>query len=811
MKDSHVIRGETLEAVMDERFSRYAKSIIQQRAIPDDRDGLKPVQRRILFAMNKSGNTYKHPYRKSAKAVGDVMGNLHPHGDSSIYEALIYMSQNWKMREPLIDLHGNNGSMDGDPAAAMRYTEARTSRIAKYMLQDINKNTVSWTHNFDDTEYEPMVLPSRFPNLVVNGATGISAGYATNIPPHNLSEVINAVIYLQSHPDASLDELMHFIKGPDFPTGGIIQGLTQLKHAYKTGRGKIYVRARDKIEKIRGGRQQIRITEIPYGVNKKHLVKQIQSININHKINGIAEVLDETDRKGLTIIVSLRRNADAKGILNYLYKKTDLQIAYHFNVVAIDQMQPKRLSLKAILMAYLNFQRQIVYNRTKYDLGKRYDHQEIVKGLIKAMSILNPVIRTIRSSKNRTNASKRLIKKFHFTTRQADSIVALRLYRLTNTDVTALKQRNRMLNMQIHYYKEILNDPIKLDAVLRMELRHIQKEYPDKRRTTIEDKVQNLHISKKVTVPNEDVMVLVSHDGFLKRSSLRSYKASTGHKDGLRSGDYPLFIKELNTRNHLFMFTNKGNLIYRPVVKIRNAKWKDVGQHISQDIGLAHNEHIIKVFSSKSLNVSGKFLFETNDGYIKKTTFKNLKPGRNYRKHASTFMRLKHKDSTVVNVIYLPKGMPNNDILLISKDGFAVRFGLNEVPTVGSNASGVKSMNLSKDDSIKDLQLVDNNDLIGLITEQGTFSIEAVNDISQTNRNRKGVHVIYYSKNKKHHLIDFIKLSHDYNEIIHVHTKHHVIRDVTPAHFAINNLTQRGQQILNPIKLGRPVNMSYFA
>ncbi|URL60887.1 DNA topoisomerase IV subunit A [uncultured bacterium] len=810
MKDKQKIKRLNLETVMSERFSRYSKSIIQQRALPDVRDGLKPVQRRILYAMNKDGNTYDKAFRKSAKAVGNVIGNFHPHGDSSIYEALIHMSQDWKMREPLIELHGNNGSMDGDPAAAMRYTESRTSKIAGQMLRDINKDTVSWVLNFDDTEYEPTVLPSRFPNLLVNGASGISSGYATQIPPHNLGEVIDAIIYLQSHPDATLDELMHFIKGPDFPTGGIIQGLNEIKKAYQTGRGRIIVRSRVKIVPVRGGRKELKITEIPFGVNKMQMVKQIDAIRLDKRINGIAEVRDETDRSGLTIVIELKRNADAKGILNYLYKNTDLQIAYHFNVVAIDHMEPKRLPLKTILNSYLEFQRQVIYRRTNFDLQKARQRQEIVKGLIKAMSILSQVIQTIRASKNRADASRNLQKAFRFTQRQADSIVALQLYRLTNTDVTALNNENKELTHNINYFHSILDSHKKLDAVLKHELLGIKKEFNSPRRTTIQQHIQNLHISQKVTVPNEDVVVLVSHDGYLKRTSLRSYKASPKNKNGLKPGDYPIFEKQLNTRNHLLMFTNKGHMIYRPVNEITNARWQDTGQHISQAIGLDLDEHIIAIYPFKSLKANGMFMIATSDGYIKRSLFKTLKPGRNYRRHASPVVNLKTPLSRVVNVSYLPDDLPKCTVMMISKFGYADRFDLAQVSVSGQRSAGVRGINLKDHDRVVNVQLVNDNDILGMITQRGAFKKQPVNEIPVTSRDRRGTRVLKKLKSNPHYLADFIKLNPDNpDQPIKIYTDHRRKHVIVPSDYPMNNLTSNGEFVVKTAQEGTPILMMY--
>ena len=604
----------TLEQIMGDRFGRYSKSIIQERALPDIRDGLKPVQRRILFAMNKDGNTYDKGFRKSAKSVGNVMGNFHPHGDSSIYEALVRLSQDWKLREPLIEMHGNNGSMDGDPPAAMRYTEARLSKIAGLMLQDIDKDTVEMALNFDDTEKEPTVLPARIPNLLVNGATGISAGYATEIPTHNLSEVLDALIYLIKYPTASLDKLMEFIPGPDFPTGGIIQGIDGIRKAYQTGRGRVVVRAKTEIETLRGGRQQINVTEIPYEVNKAQLVKRINDLRLAKKVEGIAEARDETDRSGLRIAIELKRGANANGILNYLLKNTDLQINYNFNMVAIDDQRPMRVGLKRILTSYLEFQKEIIRRRTQYNLTKAQQRLHIVEGLIKALSILDKVIKTIRASKNRKDAKENLVKEYNFTPEQAEAIVTLQLYRLTNTDVTELEKEQEQLNSRINEYQLILTNENELAKVLTKEIRAIKKEFGNPRRTKIENHVEKLEIDTKVTVANEDVVVLVSHAGYIKRSSIRSFKASEAEENGLREDDYPLLVQQTNTLSHLFMFTNLGHIIYRPIHEIADARWKDTGEHISQTIGLADNEEIIKAMIFDKLDQPGTIIMGTSGG-----------------------------------------------------------------------------------------------------------------------------------------------------------------------------------------------------
>ncbi|WP_143353531.1 DNA topoisomerase IV subunit A, partial [Enterococcus faecium] len=565
MENRQEVQELTLEEVMGDRFGRYSKYIIQERALPDIRDGLKPVQRRILFAMNKDGNTYDKGFRKSAKSVGNIMGNYHPHGDRSIYEAMVRMSQDWKLREVLIEMHGNNGSMDGDPPAAMRYTEARLSKLSGEMLADIEKETVDLVWNFDDTEKEPTVLPARYPNLLVNGSTGISAGYATEIPTHNLAEVIDGTIYMIDHPQASLEKLMEYIPGPDFPTGGILQGKDEIKKAYETGRGKVILRSKTKIEAMKGNKQQIVITEIPYEVNKATLVKKMDEIRLNKKIDGIAEVRDESDRTGLQIVVELKKDANAQGILNYLFKNTELQINYNFNMVAIDHMTPHQVGLKDILRSYIEHRKQVITKRSQFDLAKAQKRQHIVEGLMKALSILDEVIATIRESKDKKDAKKNLVDVFQFTEEQAEAIVTLQLYRLTNTDITELQKESESLIAQITELNKILSNDKELFSVMKKELREVKKNYSSARLTTIEDEIEEIKIDTQVLVAQEDVIVSVTREGYVKRTSLRSYSASKPEEIGMREGDYLLYSGELSTLDHVLLITNKANVIYRPV------------------------------------------------------------------------------------------------------------------------------------------------------------------------------------------------------------------------------------------------------
>lgn len=796
----------TLEDVMGDRFGRYSKYIIQERALPDIRDGLKPVQRRILYAMNQDGNTFDKAFRKSAKSVGNVMGNFHPHGDSSIYEAMVRLSQDWKLREPLIEMHGNNGSMDGDPAAAMRYTEARLSKIAGEMLQDIDKKTVDMVLNFDDTEYEPTVLPARFPNLLVNGATGISAGYATEIPPHNLSEVIDAILFLMNHPKATLEDLMDFVKGPDFPTGGIIQGLAGIKQAYETGRGRIVVRSQTKIVPLKGNKSQIEVSEIPYEVNKAQLVKKIDEIRILKKIEGIAEVRDESDRQGLSVVIELKRDVNAEGILTYLLKNTDLQITYNFNMVAIYHQRPEHVGLKTILTAYLEHQRDVVTRRTQFNLQKAMDRQHIVQGLIKAMSILDQVIKTIRGSKDKKDAKQNLVSQFDFSEIQAEAIVTMQLYRLTNTDVTQLEKESAELAKAIATYQLILAEPKELDKVLRRELKAVQKAYPTSRLTEIQNEIQELKVKTEVVIPQEDVIVMISHDGYIKRTSLRSYSASEPDDNGLKDEDYPIYLAKNSTLDHLMMFTNMGHLIYRPIYEIADAKWKDTGEHISQTIGLAENERITWVYSFENLKATGKFLVATSDGYIKQTAFADYTPGRTYKTRASQFIKMKSDDATVVTVEYLPAA-PTGTLILITQHGYGLRYDLSEVPTIGAKAVGVKSMDL-RDDAIVRATIAADDDLIAMITQRGSFKKMKVADLPVTSRARRGVQVLRELKNNPHRVADYVLVASDANgvalDVLTDRGKHHsILNDDHPTSARYSN----GSFVVDTDTEGEPVSM----
>ncbi|MYV16685.1 DNA topoisomerase IV subunit A [Furfurilactobacillus milii] len=806
--DTQNIQELTLEDVMGERFGRYSKSIIQDRALPDIRDGLKPVQRRILYAMNKDGNTFDKAFRKSAKSVGNVMGNYHPHGDSSIYEAMVRMSQDWKLRAPLIEMHGNNGSIDADPPAAMRYTEARLSKISGTMLQDIDKETVDFVPNFDDTEQEPTVLPARFPNLLVNGASGISAGYATEIPPHNLNELIDALIYLLAHPKASTDDLMEFVKGPDFPTGGIIQGLDGIKKAYNTGAGRIVLRSKTAFKPLKGGKQEIEITEIPYEVNKALLVKKMDEIRIMKKVEGIVEVRDESDRQGLTIAVELKADADAQGILNYLLKNTDLQITYNFNMVAIHNMRPERVGLKTALQAYIDFQREVITKRTQYDLDKAKKRQHIVDGLIKALSILDEVIQTIRGSKNRKDAKQNLMDKYDFTDPQAEAIVTLQLYRLTNTDVTELRREHAELDAQIEKLEDILANDASLRKVMRTQMQDVKKQFGSPRLTQIEDQIEELKVDRTVMVADETVVLMVSHDGYIKRSSPRSYQASSENDNGLKEEDYPILLKQVSTLDHLFMFTSKGNLIYRPIHEVTDARWKDTGEHISQSIGLADDEELIAAFTFSSLEEPGNFVIATAHGLIKQTAFMDLLPGRTYKKRASVFEKFKQNDDQVVDITYVNSEAPLT-VMLMSRNGLGLRYDLAEVPTNGARTSGAKSMDLRGDDVVVNMQLVKDSDDAIIVTQRGALKKMAISEVPVTSRARKGVLCLRELKANPHEIVAFIAVAHDSVSPVEVVTSRGIRHDILPAEHERNARYSNGSFVIDIDTEGVPTSLRH--
>ncbi|HCY9650904.1 TPA: DNA topoisomerase IV subunit A [Staphylococcus aureus] len=744
---SEIIQDLSLEDVLGDRFGRYSKYIIQERALPDVRDGLKPVQRRILYAMYSSGNTHDKNFRKSAKTVGDVIGQYHPHGDSSVYEAMVRLSQDWKLRHVLIEMHGNNGSIDNDPPAAMRYTEAKLSLLAEELLRDINKETVSFIPNYDDTTLEPMVLPSRFPNLLVNGSTGISAGYATDIPPHNLAEVIQATLKYIDNPDITVNQLMKYIKGPDFPTGGIIQGIDGIKKAYESGKGRIIVRSKVEEETLRNGRKQLIITEIPYEVNKSSLVKRIDELRADKKVDGIVEVRDETDRTGLRIAIELKKDVNSESIKNYLYKNSDLQISYNFNMVAISDGRPKLMGIRQIIDSYLNHQIEVVANRTKFELDNAEKRMHIVEGLIKALSILDKVIELIRSSKNKRDAKENLIEVYEFTEEQAEAIVMLQLYRLTNTDIVALEGEHKELEALIKQLRHILDNHDALLNVIKEELNEIKKKFKSERLSLIEAEIEEIKIDKEVMVPSEEVILSMTRHGYIKRTSIRSFNASGVEDIGLKDGDSLLKHQEVNTQDAVLVFTNKGRYLFIPVHKLADIRWKELGQHVSQIVPIEEDEVVINVFNEKDFNTDAFYVFATQNGMIKKSTVPLFKTTRFNKPLIAT--KVKENDD-LISVMRFEK---DQLITVITNKGMSLTYNTSELSDTGLRAAGVKSINLKAEDFVVMTEGVSENDTILMATQRGSLKRISFKILQVAKRAQRGITLLKELKKNPHRIV----------------------------------------------------------
>jgi len=749
MQSSEKLYNIPLEDILGDRFGRYSKYIIQERALPDARDGLKPVQRRILYSMYFEGNTQDKPYRKSAKTVGNVIGNYHPHGDTSVYDAMVRLSQDWKLRNVLVQMHGNNGSIDGDPPAAMRYTEARLSAIASELLRDIDKETVEFVPNFDDTSMEPVVLPSMFPNLLVNGSTGISAGYATDIPSHHLGEVIDATIMRIENKNCSVDDLMTVIHGPDFATGGIIQGVDGIKKAYETGKGKIIIRSRVHTEELRGGKQALIITEIPAEVNKANLVKKMDEVRLDRKVDGITEVRDETDRTGLRIVIELKKDANHEAILNFLYKNTELQIPYNFNMVAIYNRTPKQMSLPAILDAYIEHQKEVITNRSKYELTKAQARQHVVEGLMKALSILDQVISTIRSANDKRDAKDKLIVQYSFTELQAEAIVMLQLYRLTNTDITALQEEADELNKKIEQLQAILNSESKLLTVIKTDLKKIKLKYADERRSAIQKEIEEIKILREDIIAQEDVVITVTSEGYVKRTSPRSYSASNGKDYGMKEGDRLIFQKESTTTDTLLLFTSKGNYLYLPIHEMQEIRWKDMGQHIANIIPIDREEVILSATIVNNFEENTDYiLFVTKNGVVKRTNIQQLKVQR-YSKPL-VGMSIKNDDT----LIYAGVSSETDRVLLATSNGYTLLFKVDEISVQGLRAGGVKGINLKDNDFVVSADVVKEGvKEIFCATQRAAIKKMKLDTIPQSSRGTRGVKVLRDLKTNAHLLI----------------------------------------------------------
>jgi topoisomerase IV subunit A len=740
----------SLEDIVSERFARYSKYIIQDRALPDARDGLKPVQRRILYAMQQMGMLSNKPYKKSARIAGEVMGKYHPHGDSSIYEAMVRLSQDFKMLVPLIDMHGNNGSIDGDSAAAMRYTEARLSKAAEALLQDIDKRTVPFVPNFDDEELEPVVLPSKFPNLLVNGSTGISAGYATKIPPHNLEEVIDATISYIDNENISFKELSKIILGPDFPTGGIVMGKTGILQALEFGAGRVVVRAKTSVEEVSKSQDRIIIHEIPYEVNKAELVKQMDLLRFEKKIEDILEIRDESDQQGLRIAIDLKKGADPQLILNFLFKSSDLQVAYNYNMVAILNHRPVLVGIIPILKAYVDHQKDVITNRSNFELAKANKRQHIVDGLIKMVSVVEEVIKIIRNSNNKQNAKENIMAAFGFSELQAEAIVTLQLYRLSNTDIQALMEESKILDEKIKELDHILSSDLALRRVIKKELLDTKKILGTPRKSEIEEEIESIKIDHKELMSEEKVMVGITKEGYIKRASTRSYQASL--TVGLKTDDALLFEKELNNLDTLLIFTNLGNFIFLPVYKIDDQKWKDLGIFINNIVPIEKNERIIKVLAVASFQTNENVLISTLGGMMKQSKLSDFLVSR-YNKPMRC-MKL-NDDDEVIHVDITER----ENILAISKKGYALRFRSEELPLYGLQAGGVKSMSLSENDYVCGAIYVNPSDDFVILTSRGHIIKDVVEELPLYNRNRRGILIIEHQKSNPHYAASLSRLS----------------------------------------------------
>ncbi|PTK58210.1 DNA topoisomerase IV subunit A [Staphylococcus nepalensis] len=744
---SEIIQDLSLEDVIGDRFGRYSKYIIQERALPDVRDGLKPVQRRILYAMYSSGNTFDKNFRKSAKTVGDVIGQYHPHGDTSVYDAMVRLSQDWKLRHVLIEMQGNNGSIDNDPAAAMRYTEAKLSRISEELLRDINKDTVPFMPNYDDTTMEPMVLPARLPHLLINGSTGISSGYATDIPPHNLAEVIQATLKFIDNPNITVSQLMKYIKGPDFPTGGIIQGIDGIKKAYESGKGKIVVRSKVNVEELRNGRKELIVTELPYEVNKSALVKKMDELRADKKVDGIVEVRDETDRTGLRIAIELKKDVNSEAVANYLYKNTDLQVSYNFNMVAISEGRPVLMGVRQFIDSYLNHQIDVVTKRTRFELDNAESRMHIVEGLMKALSILDQVIKLIRNSKNKKDAKDNLVAEFDFTEAQAEAIVTLQLYRLTNTDIVQLQEEHDELKAKIAYLKNILDNHDALLNVIKDELNEIKNKYKQKRLSSIEAEISEIKIDKEVMVPSENVMVSITKHGYIKRTSLRSFNASGVEELGVKDGDMMLKYQEANTLDTALVFTNKGRYLYIPVHKLSEIKWKDLGQHVSQIVPIDEDEHVIDAFCESDFKPEAFYILATRNGMIKKSNVSMFKTSR-YNKPLVS-MKLKGDDE-IIDVMRIEDAQI---LTAITYKGMSLTYNSDELSDTGLRAAGVKSINLKDEDYVVLTQVINERSSILMATQRGSLKRIGFKVLQQAKRAQRGITLLKELKKLPHRIV----------------------------------------------------------
>lgn len=751
------IIGSAMDELMGDRFDIYAKDVIQDRAIPDARDGLKPVQRRIIYAMYNTGNTIDKPTKKCAHIVGEVMGKLHPHGDSSIYDALVRMSQPWRVRLPLIDFQGNNGSMDGDGAAAYRYTEARLSAASQELIRDLDKNSCDMMLNFDDTLLEPTVLPAHFPNMMVNGASGIAVGMATEIPPHNLVEVTEAVCYRIAHPNCPIETLMKFVPGPDFPTGGTIYKSQGLLDIYLTGKGRIDVVSKYEIEEEKDGTSQIIVSEIPYGVVKKNLVFSIDKIRHDKAIDGIDEVRDESDKDGLRIAIDIKKGFKAEAILAYLLSKTQLRSSYSANMMAIVDGRPQVLNLLTYCDTYIAHQKDVWTRKTKFDLAKYEARLSIVNGLIKAASIINEVIAVIRASKDKADSKLNLERKFGFLPDQSEAIVMMPLYKLSHTDIDVLMQEKEKLESDIASLKELLSNEDKLDKAISADLRRIAKLYGNSRRTTIEEENPDLRqVNARDLIAKEEVMVTVTRDGYVKRCSIASYKGSNGHNGaypGMKSGDTLVFASSCLTTDFLLLFTNNGCYIYLPVHMLKVSKWLDEGIHLNYAVSLTPSDKIVDVIAVRKFREDINVAAVSRKGQIKRTKL-SLFPVTRMSKPIRC-MRLLGDDG--VSSVCVTSG--NSNLLLLSESGLGVMYNENEISLTSNGSSGIKAASFKASPVVALIPFnPEETGKVMLLTDLGVTRVLSSSNVELSGRLSKATTVFKSFKKEPHKLVYAAKI-----------------------------------------------------
>lgn len=724
-----------VESEMKKSFIAYAMAVNVSRAIPDVRDGLKPVHRRILYAMHELGLSHDKPYRKCARIVGDVLGKYHPHGDGAVYDALVRLAQDFSIRKPLVDGHGNFGSVDGDPPAAQRYTEARLSRIASEMLKEIDKNTVDFYPNFDDTLMQPSVLPSRFPNLLVNGSDGIAVGMATSIPPHNLGEVINATVALLENPESTVEELMQYVPAPDFPTAGIVMGRAAIRQAYKTGRGGCILRARAEIEENQtGGKSRIVVTELPYQVNKAKLIETIADQVKEKRIEGISDIKEESDRKGLRIVVDVKRDASAQVVLNTLYKQTNMQISYSIILLALKEGTPKIMNLKEILESYIAHQKDVIIRRTRYDLEKAEERAHIVEGLCIALANIDEVVKIIKESKDRASAAERLTERFLLSDKQANAILEMRLHRLTSLEVEKLKEELSELHVAIAEYKSILASPEKVVSILKSELLAVKDSYDDERRSELSYDYEEINIGD--LIDKEDIVISMTHYGYIKRMSVSEYKAQrrggrgiTAHKP--KEEDFVENMFTTNTHDDLLFFTNLGKVYSIKGYEVPEAERTARGRAIVNILQLENGEKVTAFMPFKE-GETGYLMLATKRGLVKKTSIEEFSRIRKVGKIAISLL-----DGDELISAQMTSG--NNEIIIASQSGKCIRFSEEDVRGTGRDAQGVRSIKLDPDDNVVDMTAIRSGYEILTITSNGYGKRSDPDDYRMQSRAGKGI------------------------------------------------------------------------